>query len=623
MFLTVLIVAAGIGTAAVYSRTPVYRASASVLTVKPKAVNAHSAEADIEHVAIQERQLLGENLLGRLTARLGDEAAAPTVTQLRGMLSIVPVPETNLLELRAEGSDPQQLQRVVNGWAEAYEDYRAEEIATATGRTTAELEEQQARLDEKIAEVREQLAEFRRVNQIVGLERGDNRALASLQGLNQSLNRAREQLVDAQGHQAALLDADSRGETVAPDSQKGRLAELRLAVKRNQGRLEELEKKYTRIYIERDTKLKDVPGQVESSRRELAEALQVARQMAFEDAAQAVKRAQATVQRLQQQLVETQDQVQVFNDSYKEFSALEEKLVTLQQLQTENTEQLARIQVMNLEKFPPIQIVDHAGVPGTPIRPDYRRDLGLVLGMALLLALFCTWLVDYLNGRPRSRRDAPRFDVNIYNAPAAPALDVTPANPQLAQAQHRESVLSAPQHRALPTLPRELSGTQVQALLDAGEPDTNAHVALLLCGVSPYELPLLHRDSFDDATCSVMPGGTNARRIDIAPGAWRRIQPMLAHIDQPLGRLSIAELDRRLAGSAHTNRIDAPTAVNALTLWHTYVMHLVRQGIDPADLQARVGTIPPDMLDSLLHHAPPGGSRETAQVDFEYPALAY
>ena len=56
---------------------------------------------------------------------------------------------------------PAQLQRIVNHWAKAYEGLRAEEIAAATGRTTAELEDEQAQLARKIENGRAEIQTFR------------------------------------------------------------------------------------------------------------------------------------------------------------------------------------------------------------------------------------------------------------------------------------------------------------------------------------------------------------------------------------------------------------------------------------------------------------------------------
>ncbi|MCB1819896.1 MAG: hypothetical protein KDI77_18425, partial [Gammaproteobacteria bacterium] len=114
VFFSVLVLALAVGLAIVYGRSPVYRAVASVLTVKPKAVDARSAEADTEHVAIQGRLLMGEDLLSRLSRRLAAEGDDTTgMDQLRSVLAVVPVPETNLLELRAEGEHPERLQQLV------------------------------------------------------------------------------------------------------------------------------------------------------------------------------------------------------------------------------------------------------------------------------------------------------------------------------------------------------------------------------------------------------------------------------------------------------------------------------------------------------------------------------
>ena len=46
IFFAVLLLSTAIGLAIVYGRSPVYRATASVLTVKPKAVDRRSEEAD-------------------------------------------------------------------------------------------------------------------------------------------------------------------------------------------------------------------------------------------------------------------------------------------------------------------------------------------------------------------------------------------------------------------------------------------------------------------------------------------------------------------------------------------------------------------------------------------------
>ena len=78
VFFGVLVVALAVGLAIVCGRSPVYPRGRLGADGPPKTVDARSAEADTEHVVIQGRLLMGEDLLGRLSRRLaaeGDEIA--------------------------------------------------------------------------------------------------------------------------------------------------------------------------------------------------------------------------------------------------------------------------------------------------------------------------------------------------------------------------------------------------------------------------------------------------------------------------------------------------------------------------------------------------------------------
>ncbi|MGD2020009.1 MAG: hypothetical protein PVJ47_03075, partial [Thiohalocapsa sp.] len=119
-----------------YSRPPVYRSTATVLTTVPaERSGAGRSDADVQHVAIQRQLLLGRRLLTD-TIALVEEAGAtppPTPDDLRPLLSVDPVPGTNLVELSAEGGQPVLLADIVNAWLEAYEALRQAEIEARLG----------------------------------------------------------------------------------------------------------------------------------------------------------------------------------------------------------------------------------------------------------------------------------------------------------------------------------------------------------------------------------------------------------------------------------------------------------------------------------------------------------
>lgn len=619
IFFSVLILAAVVGTVVVYARAPVYRASATVLTVKPKAVDSQSEAADIEHVAIQERLLLGDELLGRLVRRLNAAAVATDLDRLRSALTVAPVPDTNMLELHADGKDPEQLQRIVNAWAESYEGLRAEEIAAATGRTSAELEDRLAALQTKIARAREELLAFRETHDIVSLERGENRSLAALQGMNTSLSGARERLIEARAHKVAVAEAVARGETVIPSEQKAEIAKLQLQVQSTRARLLELEGKYTRRFIERDPELKSLPDDLRAMERELAHALELAKTTVLDEAQQAVEAAEAAVAAQEQQLTAHQAQVQQFTDRFQEFKELEEHLARLEQLHADGTQRLAQIEVSNLEKYPPIQVVDWARLPTQPIGPEYTRELMFTLGSALLLALFVTWLVEYLGERPRPGQPAPYFGVRIAGGDPSLLERVVPVGERLTGTPATPARLDTPS-AAAPILPRELAGAEVTALFSALEATTAGYAALLLCGVSPYELPVLHAACFDPTKRAISVPGAGGRSFIVAPSVWRRLDQLLIDLSEAR-TLPVEELDRRLYQAAQQAQLTDAAAVTALALWYTYVIYLVRQGIDVAALTARVGIVPAPVLDALAQYSPDSDKRAVEGIDFTYPAL--
>lgn len=622
IFFGVLVLAVAVGVTFVYSRSPVYRATASVLTVKPKDVDTRSADADVEHVAIQTRLLLGQELLGRLSQQLaeqGDDNIAG-LDRLRNMLAVIAVPDTNLLELRAEGEQPEQLQRVVNRWAESYEVFRAEEIEAASGRTISEIEDQQPQLKSKIEAARSELLAFREAHDIVSLERSENRSLASLRGLNDSLNKAREQKVEARARVIAIDEAIARGETVIPNEQKADVAAMQRFIENTRARMADLEQNYTQRYIERDPALKSLPAQLRSMENELALTLRQARQTVRDEALQALQTAEVSVNTLEQQLTEHQRKVQQFTDRFKEFKALEEGLKRLEVLYADNEQRLAQIQVRNLEKFPPIQVVEWARVPDRPIYPDYERDLLIALAGALGLALFVTWLVEYLGERSRPAQNMPYVGVRIISGgEQAQALDAPQPDRRLAQ---EPPAASAAPPANLPILPRELAGAEIKSLMAVAAPITEAYAALLLSGVAPYELPMLHIGCFDRSAAALDVPGASQRRISLAEGAWWRLQPLLDEMSAGKMPMPTDQLDQLLTGSARDAQLADPGGIGALALWHSYVLYLVRQGIDSSALSGRVGAIPPDVHGTLMHFAPPGGNRPLRDIEFVHPILA-
>ena len=125
-----------------YSRPAIYRSSATLLTSAMTAIDRESTEADIQHVAIQKQILLGHELIAGTLSRLKESStfdAVPelTATDIQNYLDVEPIAETNLVEIRAEGTDREFLPELVNTWVDVYLDARAEEIKKLTDTSTS------------------------------------------------------------------------------------------------------------------------------------------------------------------------------------------------------------------------------------------------------------------------------------------------------------------------------------------------------------------------------------------------------------------------------------------------------------------------------------------------------
>ena len=112
------------------------------------------------------------------------------------------------------------------------------------------------------ASARAALETFRNNHDISSTERGENEAAARLRGLNESLNKANEAEVTAKAKLDAIKAAIARGKAVVPDDEKGSLLEAERRLHDLREKLAELDKKFTREYLNLQPDLKSLPEQI-------------------------------------------------------------------------------------------------------------------------------------------------------------------------------------------------------------------------------------------------------------------------------------------------------------------------------------------------------------------------
>ena len=424
-----------------FQRSAIYRSSASLLTVAPPEVDQRGAEADIQHVAIQRHRLLGQPLLEEVVLRLDsetsdDDITVPSIYQLTPMLDVVSVPETNLVELRAEGPDAVLLPRLVNTWVNVYLEIRSDEIRRVTKETTDSLHQQYEELGEKISEKRQALDEFRKNNEILSIGRDENQVLAMLKGLNKSLNTAIEEEIKARARLDAIMAAIERGQAVVPDQDKRSLTQMETRAQALREKLAELDRRYTREFLSRSPELKVIPEQLAELEKKIRRKHNLGRNIVVTMAEQEYAAAQQTTVVLRQELEDHKQKATEFTAKFAEHEALLEDLARLEELYRLAEERLVQIEIKNRAKYPQVMVVEWAFLPTKPIWPHYMRDAGFVFAGSLLIALLMVWLIDYLKPKRETQQPPSPIDITIYPGEGARLLGSNPRRMQCSTPDH-------------------------------------------------------------------------------------------------------------------------------------------------------------------------------------------
>lgn len=599
-----------------YQRPALYRASASLLTVAPPEADQPSGEADIQHVAIQRQQLLSRPVLEKVSRTLAaknDDIEPISADRLHAMLEVLPLPDTNLVEMRAEGGDPLVLSLVVNTWIDTYLKVRAEEVASLNARTVDVLRHQYDDLGKKIEVKRSALSSFREQNRILSTARDENQVLAKLKGLNDSLNKANEEKVMAKARLDAVNAGISRGEAIVPEQDKRSYAERVKRAQELREQVAELNRRYTKEYIQRFPALRVVPEKLEKLEQKIRRSRQEGQNFVLANARQEYAAAVQTVAELERQHDMLKQEASEFSARFGEYEAMKEDLTGLETLYRELEDRLVKVEISNREKYPQLKVVEWAYAQESPVWPHYLRDAGIVVGLSLAVALLMVWLVDFL--RPMQRQSVgSHMGISIYPA----------THPALQQSVGAEPSLEQDEQRALPWEISELGTEEVAMLLQYADPVARQLIALLMSGLSPEEILSLETSDLDLEKGAVQVTGAAPRLVGLTAKtqAWfeRNGQPVLAWMgNEPF---DLEELNAHLQLAAMDAGLETEGLTYAELLRNSYLLYLVRQGAQLSELDKVAGAISARRLIEYGRFSPAISGKPLSEIDMVYPLFA-
>ncbi len=616
VFAGVVAIGLGVGLPAVFLRPPIYQANATLLTTTKPAADQTETLVDPQHVAIQQALLTAQPLLLETLQRLEREGQLMpgelTPEDVKAMLTVEPIPETNLVELKAEGSRPDLLAPLVNTWIEVYLKARAREVQESQDTTLTALHEQIDALAAKIAAKRQELEEFRRRYDIASLERSENETLARLNGLTKTLNQLSEEEVKAKARLDAIRAAVASGKPLVPQEDSRTLAALEARAQALREELTALKQRFTPDYLRLNPQYRKIPEQLKEVEDKIQRLVGTGQRAVLLQAEQDYQSARQAVIETKRQLEQHKRLAAEFSARFAEHEALVEELKQMETRQRELQDRITLLQVKQTEKYPQVEVVERAFRPYHPIRPHYLRDAGLVVAASLAFGIVAVWLVEYLTRREQTL-PATRLTlagVHVYATPEALGRS-SPAGSHPALEDFPPPALEAP-------FPRELQPRELESLLSSADLRTRQSIALLLSGLTPDEVTRLDVFHLALNQAKLFAPSSGRRTLPLAP---RLLTWLAASGGAPLVPTDCEELAKLIYLAAVEAGLVEPETVTPEAIRHTYLVYLIRQNLRLSELEKVAGAMPLAQITAYGRLLPPGNPKALEEVERIHPCL--
>ena len=372
-----------------------------------------------------------------------------------------------------------------------------------------------------------------------------------------------------------------------------------------------------------DPRIRSLRARLADIEQQMVTQRQASQQGSIQEAREDLASAKAAVAALRRQLSTNQDSVQTFTSRFNEYRVMQDQLTNLEKLQQKAVDRLAVLQAEQQSRLPKVEVVEAASTPQSPSSPQYTRDAGIALAVALVAGLLTMAIVELFNRPARGPST-----IVVPQAWGGPAGESAMALPAMSNYDALPAAVAAPARLQAPqAMPRELTAHELDALLDAADAKTRPVIALLLMGLTTEEVVALERRDVQRDARTIAVRGADERTVALSSAVIDALPdatdpPDAALLGTPSGR-PLAEPDPKTAllYAAHDAAIDDADDVTPEALRHTYLAFLVRQGLRFSDLARIAGSLPADRLAAYRQLVLPGSHASVDEVDLVLPAL--
>jgi capsular exopolysaccharide synthesis family protein len=427
-----------------YRTPPVYQAS-STIEIKPSSLNNNSMEfeyADEDVVALQtEVEVIQSdsvlfqtaqsinlvNLVrheeGKNAAAMPASAAPITPQERRAMLGIMKagltitiVPNTRILGIHYQGTDPQLAAEIVNGLVDTYSDEGLRINFERTAHVSDWLEKQINDLKQDAADAQRQLADYQKAHNIVGTDQNSNLTVQTLEKISNELDDAE---ADRIMKEARMRDFNAmKPDMMALMSDDATIAPL-------YSQLTDLENQRAQMATKlgpRHPAMQQIEFQIKKVQGQIDNEVDLARRQVQDEYQSAVQLEGALRSRLGAQ----EDAAYKLNEDVAQYAMLRHQAELTRTLYDTLQTNLKEASINAGMSAANITVIDRAETPLSPVSP--RRSKTAMLGLLAGLVIGCVlaFVIESIDDRLRTSEEVESAS-NLPSLAAIPHLTPGPA----------------------------------------------------------------------------------------------------------------------------------------------------------------------------------------------------
>jgi polysaccharide biosynthesis transport protein len=324
---------------------------------------------------------------------------------LLGMIDIVPIKNTTLVEIVATSPNPKFAMILANAWSEEYVDYSLASQYEYTQKAEELLTSQVKSLQSEIAEGEKELQDYSLQKQVVKLDNERSMSSHTLEEFNSGLTEATKNRISKEVH---YNDLRTHGKEAVPEvNSNATVQQLKQQYADLQRQYSDKSKTYKPDYPEMvrlKSQIDQVKLRLDAEEDDAYSKVLAAANAEYAEASNQERALQKNMDDAKRDSIAL-GQKELNYDKLK--LEIDNKKALLESLLKKQSETDVSVQVKE-KKATTIRIVDRAELPGSPYTPNVRRSLWFALIMGLIVGIGCAFLLEYLDSSLKSSEDVER-----------------------------------------------------------------------------------------------------------------------------------------------------------------------------------------------------------------------